>query len=366
MTRTVYATDRRASRLIFRRQLTKISRLPRFKRCGWAPHGRSQVGLGLQDGHAGVVGVTACGSIHVCPCCAPVIREQRAADIQLATAEWLRRGGQVLWATFTLPHGLGDGLADSWAAVQLAYSEMWKRLRHVIGSEFLGQIRVVEQTYGKAGWHPHIHALWFVSTDVKLPTLLEAVGPLWRNAVEGAGWRRPEPSVMTGEFHDVKISRLGLDPAGAVRLARYCAKVRSEDETWGIGRELSRGDVKKGRSRGRTPMEIGRDAVAGDAQSVTLWREYEQASRGRNAIRWSPKLRVFLLAGVRELSDEEIVSRAQLVLRVALTPRGWRVLRKLPAALAVALELLEADRLDVLGDLLADLGVTVAEWVDPD
>ncbi len=84
-----------------------------------------------------------------------------------------------------------------------------------------------------------------------------------------------------------------------------------------------RGDLKRGRRRASlTPFEILERAIAGDSRSLALWREYERATKGRNALTWSPGLKARL--GVDELlTDELAASTASGPVVVELTDTQW-------------------------------------------
>jgi hypothetical protein len=73
---------------------------------------------------------------------------------------------------------------------------------------------------------------------------------------------------------------------------------------------LARADLKRGRNQSRTPLEVLRDFLTwGDAADLALWHEYEKATEGRSAIRWSKGLRALLLPDAPvELTNEEIAA----------------------------------------------------------
>jgi hypothetical protein len=69
--------------------------------------------------------------------------------------------------------------------------------------------------------------------------------------------------------------------------------------------------TKRGRGKqSRTPWQILQDfQETGDLDDWDLWAEFEQASKGRRALVWSPGLKAQV--GVDEVSDEAIAEEAE-------------------------------------------------------
>ena len=85
-----------------------------------------------------VSGVHRCGSPWSCPLCAPVIRQQRALEIDAAVSRHLETGGGVEFVTHTLRHHRGDSLSSRFdtIACALRYSlkgEPWRRRKESLG-----------------------------------------------------------------------------------------------------------------------------------------------------------------------------------------------------------------------------------------
>jgi hypothetical protein len=112
-----------------------------------------------------------------------------------------------------------------------------------------------------------------------------------------------------------RLHRQGRMPHGAARVnitrcssaedaGQYIAKTQ---DVRAVGNEMARADLKQGRAGGRTPFEIFDDfRWTGDADDLAVWREYERATKGRQAITWSKGLRALL--AVAERTDEEIAA----------------------------------------------------------
>lgn len=293
-----------------------------------------------EDGVAHFAGLMLCGSIWVCPVCAPRIREVRASEIEAGLARHFAMGGGAGFLTVTMPHDFGDALAalmgtlsDAWRS--MLGSKGWRQDRARFG--IVGTIRATEVTVGPAGWHPHLHVLVLTeapASDGEWTALADRIHPRWRDAIVRNGYRAPDRE------HGLTLSAV----RSAEDVAHYTAKVQDDGSTWDVGRELTRHDLKSGRRHGRTPFEVARDAVeGGEAQDVRLWHEYERATLGRRAIEWSRGLRSTLDVPEEE-TDEAVVLRDVGGEVVALLwPDEWRVVLRRNLRL-VFLDLVETDR----------------------
>jgi hypothetical protein len=300
--------------------LRDLSSIGAAKRC-MTPRKR-EVMVAVDGAIAHVSGVARCASPWVCPMCGPTIREGRAVEIDKAVRRHLDGGGGCVMLTCTLPHDAKDPLAITLKTVLASYRNVWmNRLGMNAKATFgiVGQIKAVEVTYGRSGWHPHVHAL--VLTAAPLSTserrqLRGHVAGVWARSVVQAGFRRPG-------------ARVGVDVMRVDRAADVAQYLTKVDGGWSAGLELARSDVKKNGS-GRTPWTILSDFFAnGDTADLRLWREYEQATKGRNAITWTPGLRALLLdAEDVEATDEELAAGPRPGPSAAVVPVPTRVWRE--------------------------------------
>ena len=260
---------------------------------------------------AHVTGIRRCGSPWSCLLCAPVVRERRAVEIDTGVAGHLELGGSALFVTFTLPHHRTDALVNRLLAVSQALNltlkgTPWTKRRDRLG--YVGAIRAVEITDGANGWHPHNHALLLFDR----PLLDHEVGQLsawlfarWAGIVHRKGF-----GSINGHGLDVRPVTSAGD------LSQYLCKI---DGGWGVGLELARSDVKR-----NSPIQHLRDfASTGDMASAARWLEYEHATFGKRAIRWSPGLRARLLGDEDETADELLAASEglDLALMRAVIPR---------------------------------------------
>ena len=263
-------------------------------------------------------GLMACGSVHICPVCGSKIAARRSAEVLDAAERWIARGGLVLMVTFTIQHALADCLADLAGALNVAYRAIkvgrpWQGFKASYG--LVGSIAAREYTHGLInGWHPHLHALFFVRGDLSGRELIKLRAWLvsaWSSAVARLG-----RFASAARGVDVQISTDG-------KLAPYLAKL---GRSWSVGDELARANSKRSRSAGgRTPVQLLEDAPKYE-YAAGLFVEYANVTYRKNALVWSPGLRA-LLGMLDERSDEEVA--AELVedarLLVQFDRLQWRV-----------------------------------------
>ncbi len=271
-------------------------------------------------------GLQTCGSIHACPVCSPKIRASRADEIEAAVTQHLADGGGAQFLTLTLPHDEGDRLQplldavlSSWRRAQRSRGWDAERVQYGV----IGRIRAFEVTHGVNGWHPHLHILLFTKRPlaaIERQAWCASIGARWSLAVQSHGYRPP------AERYGATMSAVTTSAA----VSRYTSKVYDEaaERSWHVGNELARHDLKAARRGGRNAFAIACDAQeTGDAGDVRLWREYERATRGRQAIAWSNGLRARF--GVVHKSDEQLAEEqvgGEVV--TMLDGDAWRVVSR--------------------------------------
>jgi hypothetical protein len=197
--------------------------------------------------------------------------------------------------------------ADKLAFLRLVEAEGWhkitsgapyQRLKKRLG--IVGTVTTTEVTHGYNGFHPHQHNLVFHErrwdVDDWVAFRLHAY-PRWRDACLARGLREPD------RIHGLDI-QMNCD---TTQVGSYLAKLQEGD--WSVADEVTRGDVKTGRSGHRTPFEILRAYYdTGELDEWLLWSEYAVAIRGKPVCRWSCGLRalVFGPAAEPEKTDEEL------------------------------------------------------------
>ncbi len=322
---------------------------------------------------ARVAGLLTCGSVWACPVCATTTADERSEALARVVARRWRGGWRVAHAVLTVRHTRGEPLTDVLGALTTA----WRHLvsHRTVKGLFRGWDwhRGVEITYGKSGWHPHVHLLLLSPPGVDPYLLEEPLWEAWEAAVRAVGWA---PSSRGGYVYQVPSSEEDV-----VEVARY-------QEKWGVIREASGGPQKEGKG-GWSPWEILEAAARGltlrfeddevpvpgfgsldtpgllrprpparispDVAQV-LWVEYVEATKGRKRTGASRRLGQELRQALEELQAEWNPGELQAVVRLDIRAYMW-LLRT--ARLAYWLHWLEVAGPEVAAELV---GLVPDEW----
>jgi hypothetical protein len=295
-----------------------------------------------EHGTASYGDVQVCALIWACPVCSAKIRHERAQLIETAGLRHTDLGGGLAFGTLTVPHDFGDDLAvtlgivrETWRKTRenRAVRRLWKRLG------LRGFVRSIEITYGRNGWHPHVHVLWFTTRTLTASEILEVgdvVHAAWATAAQSQGLRMP-----TRE-HGVRVQAIDQSGRGVSALAGYLAKVQDAyGDSRSVGSEMTRGDLKKGRKKSKTPFELLDAGAGGNAKAKALWREYERATAGVRCIEASRGLLAEL--GVEDQADDELAATAEPVVVLVLRDIEWHAVLHETYGRRRLLELVEAD-----------------------
>lgn len=317
---------RRAQRFEDLRALWDITTLDRPRKCmrvAFNPQtgeDRKRVRLVLNDGTAHIAGLCRCGNIWACPLCSAKIRATRADEIARAVAGHILAGGNGWMITLTARHKkyhrldpLYDAVAKGWTS--LINTKAWQGLkptakRNAVRGEkdligYVGFIRSMEVTWGsRNGWHPHLHVVMLTDGTETPEGLMATMGGFnsrWRKWMAKHGF---EPN----DEHGIRWDHIGTGEVAG----EYVAKVQ---EGKGLGNEIARGDLKKGRLGTLAPFEVLRYfRVTGDMAAVPVWREYEQATsaKKRRAITWSHGLKKRLLGDEEDTRTEQQIAEEEV------------------------------------------------------
>lgn len=332
-------------------------RPPRPARCSWRIE--DTVGIhhsGDADQGAHWSGIERCGSVWACPVCAAVIRSERSRETQQGVETWQERGGSILFVTLTMRHTKSLSLFVSLNAALKAWQRLvqgkaWGKFKENYGVE--GYVRAVEVTYGgQNGWHPHIHALLFLSRPLEteeVRALTDTLFNRWKTYVVKFGGGMP--TRLRGI--DVRIA----DKDGRV-VAQYLNKLQDAPPSKKknqIGKEMTRADYKEGRAGSLTPFELldtkRREDELDDYAAYVLWNEYVHATKGRRAITWSRGLREEL-GLVEDRTDEEILEEVEQFTKQIVVPGPiYDAFRNQPAFLALILQTVEAGNIELALEL---------------
>lgn len=256
------------------------------------------------EGRARVQGLCQCEDAKVCPTCAALRSSEEGEELQVAIDVHRELGGGVLMTTFTVPHHRGDSLEETRELVTTAYRKVksgspWLGAKTTTGMRdkagYSGATKVVETTYGSNGWHPHVHALWFLEEPLEEGELEELriwLRERWRKKVASGGGQEPHPEK-------------GVQVHSGQNAGRYVAKM-------GLGRETSGLAHKTARAGNLTPFEMlaalwsrRNEPVGERGELEDRWQEYARVMAGKQRIYSSGVVSEYL-RGVRAARDPEV------------------------------------------------------------
>jgi hypothetical protein len=248
----------------------------------------------LPNGRAGYSGLYRCGDFWRCPSCRVALGVRRARQIETALRAHVDAGGSVLLATYTVPHDRDESLP----VVLARLAGTWRRyaksaLRDVLGRYYIGAVRALEVTHGVSGWHPHYHALVFVSPGLPyLTPVAVALAERW-SQVAGADWR-------------ADVRRVAHDGVAAV--ARYLTMDGVAGASYEVASPAAK--VPAGRSYPELLYDYARYRSSSDA---ALIYEYAAALHGVHHLTISPRLRrsydfVDPASGWSEITDDDVLA----------------------------------------------------------
>lgn len=316
------AREARSKRFRLLDRLQAVTQLDRLSHCRRDPHGMSEwVAVVSRDGLASYDGLQTCGSVWACPVDSAKVRQARTLALASVVMAWLDGGGGLIFPTLTLAHVKSDSLAatlghlyDGWRYV--TGHRDYRALRADLGIDHV--CKAVEITYGRNGWHPHLHGLMFTRrplTADEHERVRRTLWTLWNRYAERQHLR------VLAESRAVVAKRVEVTTdKGIAALAEYLFKVQ---DGYGIAAELVRADLKRGRSKtARVPFQIAEAAVTKGGRDLALWHEYEAATKGRRVLDWTKGSAAALGFAA---SDEDLASAALegADLIADLTPAEW-------------------------------------------
>ena len=283
------------------------------------PNGQVAAMYSEQYKKAFYAGVQVCANQWLCPVCMRKLSERKKGEVEEGLLRAKAKGWRAVLITLNFRHTKDDKLAvllsqlvgkDS-ASDKFGKNKAGRLLKQQLG--YQGHIRALEITHGENGWHPHLHTLMFIEDhSISVEEIQERASAIWSKACSKVGAFAHLVhgcNVQEGNDAGSYISKMGLDK-GITSLAS----------------EVAKGSSKLGRRSGRSYLQILDGAISGSAQDTALWVEFAMATEGRDALRWSNKLREKLAMG-QELTDEEIAAETEdesALIFSLITGAGWK------------------------------------------
>lgn len=232
------------------------------------------------NSEASIGRVQTCRSIWACPVCAPRLATEKGKEIQQAIA-WGDANDLIpVMVTLTARHNYRMPLKSFKTAFKAAWSHFTNRRAWRAFKENFGVIHHVanrEITYGKSGWHYHMHFLiWMERRAIALAGgqgVEKVLTPDWLDALRREG--------LSG-LDDVALKVTAHGNVGEKYLTKLGLTVSSDDDD--LHYELT-GTMNKKDSR--TIWDILRHASYGDKESARLYIEFVEAMQGDNFLTWS-------------------------------------------------------------------------------
>lgn len=341
-----------------RAKLRRVTDHPRERQCGVCAC--RDTGPGIQaTGKPGKwstrwTGVLTCSHIWTCPVCTMRIRAERCSRVVRCLSN---AAGRWQMATFTVRHAAYmplrrtlKGLARAWRYTRQggAIQALWAR-------KVTASVRAFEVTHSRAnGWHPHVHVLLRTSEwdDDEKAALLAR----WKLMVErelGGAECVPADELAIVWSDPIELCRGDELSENDHRRTRYLFK---------LGLEVAGSNKRSKRSR--TSWQVAEDAGNGDPDSIELWREFAQVTKGMKMIALDRRAQAFSRNSMPAALDQNIAQ--------PLDPSDTQCVDVSVDALELR-AIREYERLKdpgILAVILADVAVsqcpetTVRRWID--
>ena len=281
------------------------NKLPRVVKCGRTRVKEVvKVRKSKEHGKAFYDGLVFCSSPWSCPVCSAKIQVKRREEIKTCIDRMEAMGKKPIFITLTFPHYASQSCSDTWNILTkglrgLRNGKAWQKFKSRSG--YLGHITSKEIMYGRNGWHPHSHELWFVDADYDEREVLKYIQNKWFNVMNNLGVIAPD-NVVPFQSHSVRI--------GFSR-AEYLAKFDHSSYVSKMSSEMSLFNVKKGRVKGSLhPFQLALLAVNPvtfkvNKEAVNLFNEYHYATKGRSQVHFSKGLKE--ICGIDDKSDDVVV-----------------------------------------------------------
>lgn len=283
-------------------------------------------------------GTTTCKNAWICPVCSARMMSKYAADIAAAIDALNEKNQAAFMITFTVPHSSGMSCEETTEILFKTWSSFMVRGNHNLKSdkwknadpfasfceEFncTHRIRVGEYTWGKHGWHPHFHCLFFIDKNKfkKVADWQDKLNERWMILAKRATikiWQKTFPDKTKKQIQQradimfAKADKIGskgayisVDKTGKVIVQKSSMYICG----WGADRELTGNYQQKATNEGHmTPHEILQKAynekyLTSDEESekwLNLYMEFARAIKRKQHTRIS-----FGNSGLRQIINK--------------------------------------------------------------
>ena len=251
--------------------------------------------------------VMKCSSVWSCPVCAAKISERRRIELQQALDNATAKGLGYALGTFTLQHCQHEDCKTVLTGLNKSYQAFWGgktgvALRKRFG--IVGQIKALEVTLGKNGWHCHLHTI-FVFRFPPSPSWIDELRPRFTERWQSVLARNGRYAHADYGFHITSSDRLVADYVAKWGDGLSGVDIERVSKTWTEAHELTKAIVKTSANKdSKTPNQLIADSFYGDKDAGVKWVEYVKAFTGSKQLKYSPGLKALL--EIKTLTDEEI------------------------------------------------------------
>lgn len=233
-------------------------------------------------------GLQHCGLSWVCPICGHKIQTERVEEINNALTEFSKRGYEIYFVTFTLPHYKSEKLKDNVKTVIQSFdrAKNHRRVKEKITKKVSFKITDIDQetgeikektitkpdfwylrsleiTYGLNGWHPHLHGIFiYPKNEGYAKNHLEAFKAQWIEELR--------KNDKNSEFLEKRSFDFRLWDGDFKKLSEYLDKIKFNE---GINQEKQDEifSIKSNQAKRNLSNEIARSQNKNSRDGVTPW-----------------------------------------------------------------------------------------------
>ena len=252
-------------------------------------------------------GVMTCGSVWHCPVCSRKISLFRANEITYVHKELTEKHGfDAFMLTLTVSHKIDTKLDDSLDVIVKAFTyalNHWSFKQRFKGFLYLKSLEV---TYGANGWHPHIHALFFIPAEYNIYSehIKNIFYPLVHDYFKRHGFN--------------SSYKRAVDVVRSFTAAEYLSKFGRES-SWRSGEELALAVYKD-----THPFSLV-------ASNPDKFCEYAKSFHGKRQLTYSQKIKIIVPDFMSKSDDEIAVLNDKEHFNNSVftfSKKQWRVLQK--------------------------------------
>ena len=265
--------------------------------CGRPVDPGQRVPIYNHDGRWSPGSLASCDNALLCDFCSSRYWAVSSDRFRVQFEDWVEGGGRLLHLRLSVPHAMGDKLADLMVALRdgfkgLRHSDEWK------ASGIVDWVRVMHIRWSpKNGWHPHFHVTAFVRPgfEADWSARFDQLQAAWRDQLYRQGFSRA--SKRHGLF--ARFFASGMR-------ALYAWDHRSDDDGEEPGYDPVHAqqldpdyephhdpnlDPDHDPDHGTWPLaQIATAALDGDQRAWRLWEEVGLALRGKPVVQASKML----------------------------------------------------------------------------